>query len=243
MNHEIRHFSRLALGASMLAMLAMLPAAAFAQTAPVPGADAPPAKTERPDPNEIVVTGTLIRGIAPGGSQTIGLDTAQIAATGATTTSDLLGKVPQAGNFLQFVGVKGSNNFSLSVNRPSLRYLGNTSSSTNSTLLLVDGHRLPGMGILQTTPDLDSIAPGAIERVEIVTDGGSSTYGSDAVGGVVNFITRTKFDGVEAKGNVGFADNYKVFDFSVTAGKTWDSGSFYVSYDYSKHDEIGRAHV
>ena len=187
---------------------------------------------------EIVVTGTLIRGIAPGGSQTIGLNVADIAAVGAVNTSDLLASVPQAGNFLSYVGIKGSSNFSLAVNRPTLRYLGNTSSSTNSTLMLVDGHRLPGMGVLQTTPDLDAISPGAIERVEIVTDGGSSTYGSDAVGGVINFITRKSYDGLEAKANYGFADDYRVFNASVLAGKAWDFGSAYISYDYSHHDGI-----
>ena len=179
-------------------------------------------KTQEGPASEIVVTGTLIRGVAPGGSQTIGVGQEQIESVGAVNTSDLLASVPQAGNFLSYVGVKGSSNFSLTVNRPTLRYLGNTSSSTNSTLLLVDGHRLPGMGVLQTTPDLDAISPGAIERVEIVTDGGSSTYGSDAVGGVINFITRKGFDGVQTRASYGFADNYRVINGSVLAGKAWD---------------------
>jgi iron complex outermembrane receptor protein len=198
----------------------------------------PTDKTQEGPASEIVVTGTLIRGVAPGGSQTIAVDRDQIASVGAVTTSDLLASVPQAGNFLSYVGVKGSSNFSLSVNRPTLRYLGNTSSGTNSTLMLVDGHRLPGMGVLQTTPDLDAIAPGVIERVEIVTDGGSSTYGSDAVGGVINFITRKGFDGVEARGSYGFADNYRVVNGSLLAGKAWSGGSVYVSYDYAHHDGI-----
>ena len=60
---------------------------------------------------------------------------ADIASVGAVNTSDLLASVPQAGNFLSYVGIKGSSNFSLAVNRPTLRYLGNTSSSTNSTLM------------------------------------------------------------------------------------------------------------
>ena len=94
--------------------------------------------------DEIVVTGTLIRGIAPGGSQSIAVGQEKIESLGATTTSDLIASVPQAGNFLAFVGVRGSSNFSLAVNRPVLRYLGFTSSSTASTLLLVDGHRLIG---------------------------------------------------------------------------------------------------
>ena len=208
--------------------LLSLSAPAFAQNA-----DADEGSDE-----QIVVTGTLIRGIAPGGSQSIAVGQDKIDAVGAANTSDLIASVPQAGNFLGFVGVRGSSNFSLAVNRPSLRYLGSTSASGASTLLLLDGHRMPGMGITQSSPDLDAIASGAIERVDIVTDGGSATYGSDAIGGVMNFITRKTFDGVEVKGNVGFADDYMQYNAGITAGKVWDGFSAYISYDFSKHDEL-----
>jgi iron complex outermembrane recepter protein len=188
--------------------------------------------------NEIVVTGTLIRGIAPGGSQTIGVSEEKIESIGAANTSDLVSAIPQAGTFNQVVAIRGSSNFSLAVNRPILRYLGFQSSSTASTLLLVDGHRLPGMGIQQSSPDVDAIAVGAIERVEVVTDGGSATYGSDAVGGVMNFITRKTFDGVEVKGSYGFGHDIEIFNAGVTAGTAWETGSAYVSYDFSHHDEL-----
>jgi iron complex outermembrane recepter protein len=200
--------------------------------------DQPAAADEAEKDKEIVITGTLIRGIAPGGSQTIDVSKEKITSIGAANTSDLISTIPQAGTFNGFVGVRGSSNFSLAVNRPTLRYLGNTSSSTGSTLLLLDGHRLPGMGILQTSADVDAIAAGAIERVEVVTDGGSSTYGSDAVGGVINFITRKSFDGVEAKANYGIGDSYQQANATITAGKKWDWGSAYVSYDFSRHDEL-----
>ena len=167
-------------------------APAFAQNAAKADDDADKA-------GEIIVTGTLIRGIAPGGSQSIGVSQEKITSIGAANTSDLVASIPQTGTFLTFVGVRGTSNYSLAVNRPNLRNLGFQASSTASTLLLLDGHRMPGMGILQSSPDLDAIASGAVERVEIVTDGGSSTYGSDAVGGVINFITRKSFDGVEAR--------------------------------------------
>jgi iron complex outermembrane receptor protein len=208
---------------------------AFAQPAKASNA-AGAAKLTDEAVEEIIVTGTLIRGVAPGGSQLIGVDHAKIESVGAVTTSDLIASVPQAGNFLSFVGLRGTNSTNITVNRPSLRYLGNSSSSSGSTLLLVDGHRLPGMGIQQSTSDLDAIAPGAIERVDIVTDGGSSTYGSDAVGGVMNFITRRRFDGLEVKGSYGFADQYNQYNASILAGHTFGYVSAYVSYDYSRHD-------
>lgn len=208
------------------AVVALLPTVVLAQEA-----DGEPS-------DEIVVTGTLIRGAIPGGSQAISVGDEKIAEIGAATTSDLIASIPQAGNFLGFVGVRGSSNFSLAVNRPSLRYLGNTSASGATTLLLLDGHRLPGMGITQSSPDLDFLAAGAIERVEIVTDGGSSTYGSDAIGGVMNFITRKDFEGFEANGSYGFADDYNAYNAGMTAGTKAGALSAYISYDYSKHSSL-----
>lgn len=214
-------------GVSLMA----LSAPAFAQESPTTGAGSA-------SDDEIVVTGTLIRGIAPGGSQTINVGQEKIASVGAVNTSDLISSLPQTGQFLGFVGVRGSSNFSLSVNRPSLRYLGGGSASGAPTLLLLDGHRLPGMGIMQSSPDLDAISPGAIERVEVVTDGGSATYGSDAIGGVMNFVTRRKFDGVQVRGSVGFADDLMQYNAGVTLGKAGDTLSAYITYDYGSHDEL-----
>lgn len=218
--------------------IALAGTSALALTGPAFAQDAQEDAPAGDDAREIVVTGTLIRGIAPGGAQTIGVDQEKIAATGAVNTSELITSIPQAGSFLGFLGVRGDRNFSLMVNRPTLRYLGNTSSSTNSTLVLIDGHRLPGMGIQQSSADLDAIAASAIERVEVVTDGGSSTYGSDAVGGVMNFITRKRFDGVEVKGSVGFADNYDAYNANIIAGHTWGGLSAYITYDYARHDSL-----
>jgi len=73
---------------------------------------------------------------------------------------------------------------------PSIHGLG--ASSSNGTLVLIDGHRLPLTGINHTLADPSIIAPLTIERVEVLPDGASSTYGSDAVAGVINFITRRK---------------------------------------------------
>ena len=210
--------------------------ASQAYAAEAPKAEAPKGED---DDKDIVVTGTLIRGIAPGGSQSIAVDQSKIATIGAVNTSELLANVPQAGTFLSIFGaVRSSFGVSISVNRPSLRYLGNTGASSASTLILVDGHRMPGMGIRQSSADLDAISPNSVERVDVITDGGSSTYGSDAVGGVINFITRKSFDGVEAKASYGFADNYNQYNASIIAGKTFGNVSAYVAYDFSKHSGL-----
>lgn len=185
---------------------------------------------------EIVVTGTLIRGQAPVGSEMVSISSKDIAAFGIADTSQLLGSVPQDTYFNNRPQVGNFGPYQ-SVNAPLLRYLGGGSSGSNSTLLLVDGVRMPGMGILQTSADIDAITPGAIQRMDIVPDGGSATYGSDAVGGVVNLITRTRFDGMEVGGHFGgAAAGYRQYDASITSGKTWDSGSAWISYQYAHHD-------
>lgn len=187
---------------------------------------------------EIIVTGTLIRGTAPIGTDVVAVNEEKIQASGASTTAQLLQTVPQLTNFAALQFPAGGGN-SVTVNRPNLRSLpGFNTSGSSTTLVMLDGHRIVGMGISSTTPDPDIIPPGVISRLEIVPDGGSAIYGSDAVAGVMNFITRKGFDGVEVNARTGFADNYQTFDASGTVGRAWDSGSIFASYAYSQHDAI-----
>jgi iron complex outermembrane recepter protein len=182
---------------------------------------------------EVVVTGTLIRGIdAPIGTNAVGLTQADIAATGAMSANDILTHVPQVTTaFLQTPTVS-ANDGGATVTKPNIRDLGRASGST--TLVLVDGHRIAGIG----GPDPDVIPPGVLDRIEIVPDGGSSIYGSDAIGGVINFITKKEFDGFEAGARYGIGADYNSTDVNLTAGNSWDNGSAYVSYAYAEHDAI-----
>lgn len=226
-----------ALMASGAALLALAAPPALAQT---PVSEDQPAPAAEENPETIVVTGTLLRGIAPPGSQTLAVTRDDAIATGATSTTQLLANLPQVGDFNRKPITQGVQNTQLTVNAPDLRGLGAAilAGGSSATLLLLDGHRMPGMGVRQTIPDADAIPPGAIERVEIVTDGGSSTYGADAVGGVVNYITRKRFDGVDVSGTFGFGDDYKTASFDITAGKDWGTGSLYATYSFNWHDEI-----
>lgn len=151
------------------ATIALFPVSAWAQDADSEGND-----------REIVVTGTLIRGVAPAGASPIGVDAKKIQETGATTVAQVLQTIPQLASFggLQTLS---SSTPELSVNRPNLRSLpGFQTSGGSSTLVLLDGHRIVGMGSNTTTPDPDFIPPGVLQRLEIVPDGGSAVYGSDA---------------------------------------------------------------
>jgi iron complex outermembrane receptor protein len=187
---------------------------------------------------EVVVTGTLIRGVTPVGTNVIGVSDKDIEITGATTTAQLLQEVPQLGSFntLQFPSAAGN---TTTVNRPNLRELpGNTTAGGSTTLVLLDGHRMVGVGVTSTTPDPDIIPPGAIERIDIVPDGGSAIYGADAVAGVINFVTRRTFDGLKVDAHYGFANNYYQWDTNLTAGRAWDSGGLYVSYNHAAHEDL-----
>lgn len=189
---------------------------------------------------EIVVTGTLLRGAAPVGSNLISVGKDNVTSTGSTSTNQLLSSIPQVVNFFNTVPNVGLGNpNAVQVARPNLRNLPGGSLATGAaTLILIDGHRVAGVGVNQSAVDADLVPTGAIERVEIITDGGSSTYGADAVGGVINFITRKRFDGVQVGARTGFADNYSTYDANVIAGKDWGSGSIYGSYSYSKNDAL-----
>ena len=115
----------------------------------------------------------------------------QIEKTGATSITDLLQKLPAVqGSFGESGGVGGTGGF----NSVSIHNVGDT-----RTLVLLNGHRLAQWGGQLLTGfgagiDLNSIPVSAIERVEILTDGASALYGSDAIAGVVNFITKRYTD-------------------------------------------------
>lgn len=207
---------------------------AYSQDVPTPESRQEAAKLE-----EIVVTGTFLRGVdAPAGSNVIGILTEDIQETGATTAAQLLQNIPQFGAFNTLFFPVGVGN-SVTTNRPNLRSLpGFNNSGGSTTLVLMDGHRIVGAGITATSPDPDLIPPGIIERVEIVPDGGSAVYGSDAVAGVINFITRKRFEGLEVDGRYGAADGYHQADGNITAGTLWDNGGAYVSYNYAEHSMI-----
>lgn len=192
--------------------------------------------------DDIVVTGTLLRGADVVGSNEIGLDQAKIEQTAPISTNELLASVPQVTNYFNRVpladlgGAAAINQ--IQVSRPNLRNISPNNAASSATLILVDGHRIASAGVSQASVDPDAIPTGAIERVEVVTEGGSATYGADAVAGVINFITRRRFDGLEVNGHYGVADKYWQWDANGTVGKSWGTGSIYATLSYSKNDAL-----
>jgi len=180
---------------------------------------------------EIIVTGTSIRGAAPTGSPLISIGRDDIVTIGARTTQDIIKTIPSIGAF-GAVPVP-TNDFGQVGIKPSIHNIG-----AGATLTLMDGHRLVGAGILQTNPDPSIIPPSAIERIEVVADGASSIYGSDAIAGVLNVILRKNFHGAETSFRYGFADNYHTIDVNQIFGRKWSSGSFMIAGEYTKNDAV-----
>jgi iron complex outermembrane receptor protein len=209
---------------------------AFAQdNGPAEGADDSAAKDA-----DIVVTGTLIRGKVPVGSNAISLGQQKLEETGAVSANQVLASIPQVSNYFNRVA---ASDLSIAVNqiqiaRPNIRNISGNASASSGTLVLVDGHRVATAGVNQASVDPDLIPAAAIARVEVVTEGGSATYGADAVAGTINFITHKRFDGIKVDAHYGIADSYSQWDASIIAGTSWDSGSVYVSYTYNHSDPL-----
>lgn len=184
------------------------------------------------DIEEIVVTGTNIRGIENNTAPLIVLNRAYIEASGISTTTRLLESLPQ--NFalasqsgVLVPGVSDARTQGSSIN---LRGIGE-----GTTLVLLNGRRIAS-GFAGSAVDISALPISAIERVEILTDGASALYGSDAVGGVVNFILRSDFEGAETRIRAGQADGLDEYGASQVVGNSWDSGNAIFSVEYYKRD-------
>ena len=179
--------------------------------------------------DEIVVTGTSIRGVAPVGANLVSVGREAIEDTGAVNVQQILKTVPSiTGLGGAGVGQTAGNSYYA----PTIHSLG--SSASNSTLTLIDGHRLPLGGTNHALADPSMLPPIAIERVEVLAEGASSTYGSDAVAGVVNFITRKRYEGFQATGQVGFGDEYRTYTAGLLYGHRWETGSAMFAYGFSR---------
>lgn len=217
-----KFISRSSSFAMALALLA--PVSAYAQAAQ---ADSDEAK---PD-DEIVVTGTSIRGEAPVGSSLIQVGRSEIDSSVSTTTTQLVREVPQIFNFgvtdsaRNQSGGAGNIVYGNSIN---IRGLG-----PFATLTLLDGRRAVGQGTLGASVDPGNIPAIALERIEIIADGASAVYGSDAVAGVANLILRRKYDGIGADVQYGWADGYKEFTANAIFGADWGTGRFTLSGQHS----------
>lgn len=184
----------------------------------------------------VTVTGTLLKGAAPVGMHVVDFDIGEIKATGATTVNEVLANIPQINSLFNVVPTTATAGLGHDTQpKPRLRNL--NSSGGAATLVMVDSHNLVGDGVLATTPDPTSIPAMVLQRVDVVLDGGSAIYGSNAIAGVINLITRKDFEGVQVQAQAGTttADNYSSYEVGLMAGHNWGSGGAYIAYEYSHH--------
>jgi len=219
-----------------LVLLIGLTGTVWAEAPPAPPvATAPDAKEELEELNEIIVTGTHIRGVTNPTTSVQIYTRDDIDRTGVATLQDFIRRLPQnfnggasdstlssvagGGNAVNTVGATGIN----------LRGLGN-----ESTLILVNGRRIAPGNTLGNFVDISMIPLNAVDRIEIVTDGASAIYGSDAVAGVVNFVLRRDLEGYETRLHYASDAQGGTHESEVgqVIGHRWSSGSALLSYEY-----------
>jgi iron complex outermembrane recepter protein len=190
---------------------------------------------------EVVVTGTHIRG-GQSASPLLVFDREDIERSGFATTQQFVQALPQnftggqsETTFGAILGGRGSAYNVSNATGVNLRGLGN-----GSTLTLLNGHRLAPVNIGQTV-DLAAIPLGAIERIDVLTDGASAIYGSDAIGGVVNIVLNRDFAGMETRLRYDDVAHSSSHEWSAqqTLGTMWDSGNLLLTAEFSERTRLG----
>lgn len=229
---NLQGYSKLLACSALGALSLCLAQPAAAQDA----AEAPGASTAKDE--AIIVTGSRIRGIAPVGSNVISIDSEKILAEPVISTNDLLRRVPQVVSLgANRAGGTAQNGAANATRGAGINLRG---LSTNATLLLYDGRRFPPQGTQGQFTDPSVIPSIALGRIEVVADGASAIYGSDAVAGVVNFILRKDFNGIEGRARYGFADgtSFNEQQYALLGGHKWDGGWVMAAGEYSKNKPL-----
>lgn len=207
------NFIKRALSSTIIAGVAMTAMPAYAQQVGADEDDVLADTSTAGEPGDasqagevIVVTGTRLN-VNPNleaAAPVLSVSDAEITGRGITRVEDLVNQLPQV-----FAGQAGEvSNGASGTATLNLRGLGSV-----RTLVLIDGRRLPYGASNITAPNLDLVPTQLIDRIDILTGGASAVYGSDAVGGVANFILKRDFEGLEIDIQGGFAQNGNDIDF------------------------------
>lgn len=184
---------------------------------------------------KITVTGSRIKRSDVEGALPVTVITReQIELSGESNAADFIRNLTfnSSGSFRPQSGTSWQ-----SISTVSLRGLG-----ASRTLVLIDGRRMTTSPVSGSNQDLNAIPAGAIERIEILTDGASAIYGSDAIGGVINVITRTDYEGVELM--LGGAEvslpseGGDREEGSIAFGTSGDRGNIIVGHSFNNREII-----
>ncbi|ABZ76147.1 TonB-dependent receptor [Shewanella halifaxensis HAW-EB4] len=185
----------------------------------------------------IQVTGSRIkRADMESASPVTVIDASAIIASGATSIDDVLQNMTVSGGAMTNAAVNNGSGGNAHVN---LRGLG-----TNRTLVLVNGRRMIASGTgAASSVDLNTIPVSMIQRVEVLKDGASAVYGTDAIAGVVNVILKRDFEGFEMNVQTGVTGQGDADESSVdfTIGNTFEKGNVVINAQYTKRGEASQA--
>lgn len=212
----------------------MLPAGIAIALAPAFASAQEAGATQATTLDRIEVTGSRIRQASiETANPVIMMTREQIQKQGFTSVGDIVQNITASGSPAISRANALSSGEEVGGQYVDLRNLG-----PERTLVLLDGKRL---GISSNGySDLASIPTSAVERIEVLTDGASATYGSDAIAGVINIITRKNFDGLEASayvGQYGEGDG-EVQQYNFLVGSTGERSSVTLGLEYSKEEPV-----
>jgi outer membrane receptor protein involved in Fe transport len=190
-------------------------------------------------PDEIVVTGTHIKGrtiAAP----TVVKTQAALVDQGFASVADAVRSLPQnfSGGQNPGVGV-GAGGSPENENVSSGSTINLRGIGQDATLTLLNGHRI-AYDVASQGVDVSIMPLAALDRIEVVTDGASALYGSDAVAGVANIILKRDYEGASLSARLGTSTGGGDFqqEYSVVTGHRWDGGGFIATYDYERDTAI-----
>ncbi|MET0658253.1 MAG: TonB-dependent receptor plug domain-containing protein, partial [Steroidobacteraceae bacterium] len=220
--------------------VAAAPQAASTPSAPGegPSLPLPPATgtSKQVKVEEVLVTGSQIHGVFDITSPLIPLERREMKRTNYATVQDTVQTLPLASSASrgEVIGGLGNFNRGASIN---LRGLGD-----GATLVLVNGRRQPVAGMRGDFVDVSHIPWSMVDRIEVLPDGGSALYGSDAVAGVVNVILRQNVEGTETQLRYGTAPGGATeLLVAQLAGHRWDTGRWLVGYQYYERAALDAA--
>lgn len=231
--------NHLALAIGALLYAGIVPAS-IAQTTETPVVAPAGAASNATNLDAVTVTGSHIKRAAISGVGPVTvIDAEAIERSGAISVETLLQRLPSAAGFAGNQTSAYWNDGGWGTTGVNLRGLGRS-----RTLVLINGRRVVNGGSgANSSVDLSVIPVALIERIEVLKDGASAIYGADAVAGVVNIITKKKFDGVEASVRYGqtFQSDGEEGAADLTWGMSGDRGSIMAAINYSESGAINMA--
>ncbi len=182
---------------------------------------------------EVVVTGTRVRRVdAETANPVFVLDQSTITQSGAVTVGDLINRIPSIAGAATNPQINNGGGFGEA--NIELRGLG-----AQRTLILIDSRRVNLVGASGAV-DVNQIPLNLIDHVDVLKEGAGAIYGSDAIAGAVNFVTRKNFEGFELTGDWGESTKHdtKHHDLGAIWGTSTDKFQVQVGFDYNYQEEL-----